>query len=120
MRAYGIDLLFKVLTGGYSDILSTFGTGGGALLAMRNGRAFEREADATGLQLLDKLGMRADGISSFFEKMLEKEPKDMADAAGIWSSHPPTNERIAATRRPATGRSAFTDAEWRAVRNVCK
>jgi hypothetical protein len=52
--------------------------------------------------------------------MLEKEPKDLAAAAGIWSSHPPTNERIAATRRPATGRPAFTDAEWRAVRNVCK
>jgi beta-barrel assembly-enhancing protease len=90
------------------------------LLALRNGRAFERQADATGVELLEKLGLRADGVASFFEQMMSKEPKDAAAAAGIWSSHPPTAERIAATRRPATGRPAFTDAEWRALRNVCK
>ncbi len=120
IRAYGVDLLIRLLSGGYSDILSTFGTGGSALLAMRNGRAFEREADATGVELLEKRGLRADGVSTFFEQMLEKEPKDAASAAGIWSSHPPTNERIAATKRPSTGKPAFSDAEWRALRNVCK
>ncbi|HEY4893838.1 MAG TPA: M48 family metalloprotease, partial [Reyranella sp.] len=86
----------------------------------RNGRAFEREADATGVALLEKLGVRADGIASFFEQMMEKEPKDMAAAAGVWSSHPPTAERIAATRRPASGKPAISDAEWKALRNVCK
>jgi predicted Zn-dependent protease len=70
--------------------------------------------------LLEKLGLRADGMASFFEQMMQKEPKDMAAAAGIWSSHPPTAERIAATKRPPTGQPAFTEAEWRAVRNVCK
>ena len=120
VRAYGIELLFKVLTGGYSDILSTFGTGGGALLAMRNGRAFEREADATGVRLLEQGGLRADGVSTFFEQMLEKEPADAATAAGIWSSHPPTRERIEATKRPPSGRPAFSAAEWQALRNVCK
>lgn len=120
VRAYGIDLLIKMLSGGYSDILSTFGTGGSALLAMRNGRAFEREADATGVRLLEQRGLRADGVSSFFEQMLEKEPADAATAAGIWSSHPPTKERIEATKRPATGRPAFSAAEWQALRNVCK
>jgi Zn-dependent protease with chaperone function len=120
MRTYGIELLVKLVTGGYSDLLSTLSTGGNILLALRNGRAFEREADSTGVKLLEKLGLRADGVSSFFEQMLEKEPKDLAKMAGIWSSHPPTNERIAATRRPDTGQPAFTDAEWRAVRNVCK
>lgn len=120
VKAYGIDLLLKTLSGGYSDILSTVGSGGGVLLALRNGRAFEREADATGVRLLEQRGLRADGVSSFFEQMLGKEPTDMAAAAGIWSSHPPTAERIAATRRPATGRPAFSNAEWQALRNVCK
>lgn len=120
VRQFGVELLVKLVSGGYSDLLSTLASGGNILLALRNGRAFEREADATGLQLLDKLGLRADGISSFFEQMLEKEPKDMAEAAGIWSSHPPTNERIAVTRRAATGRPPFSDAEWKAVRSVCK
>lgn len=120
VKAYGIDLLLKILSGGYSDILNTVGSGGGVLLALRNGRAFEREADATGVRLLEQLGLRADGVSSFFEQMLEKEPVDAAAAAGIWSSHPPTAERIAATRRPPTGRPAFSNAEWQALRNVCK
>ena len=120
LRHYGIGLLAQLVSGGYSDLVGTLATGGNLLLAMRNGRAFEREADATGVELLEKLGLRADGISSFFEQMMEKEPKDAAAAAGIWSNHPPTAERIAATRRPATGRPPFSDAEWKAVRNVCQ
>jgi len=119
-RQYGIDLMVKLVSGGYSDLLNTLTSGGNLLLALRNGRAFERDADATGVALLEKLGVRADGIASFFEQMMEKEPKDMAAVAGVWSSHPPTAERIAATKRPASGRPAFTDAEWKALRNVCK
>jgi len=119
-RQYGIDLMVKLVSGGYSDLLNTLTSGGNLLLALRNGRAFERDADATGVALLEKLEVRADGIASFFEQMMEKEPKDMAAVAGVWSSHPPTAERIAATRRPASGKPAFSDAAWKALRNVCK
>jgi Zn-dependent protease with chaperone function len=119
-RQYGIDLLAKLVSGGYSDLLTTLSSGGGILLALRNGRAFEREADTTGVSLLEKLELRADGIAGFFEQMLQKEPKDAALAAGIWSSHPPTQGRIDATRRPTTGRPAFSDADWKALRDVCK
>lgn len=120
VRQYGIELLVKLVSGGYSDMLSTLASGGNVLLALRNGRGFERDADATGVALLEKLEMRADGVASFFEQMQVKEPKDAAAAAGIWSSHPPTAERIEATRRPPSGKPPFTDAEWRSVRNVCK
>ena len=119
-RQYGVDLMVKLVSGGYSDLLNTLTSGGNLLLALRNGRAFERDADATGVALLEKLDLRADGVSRFFERMLEKQPVDMASVIGIWSSHPPTAERIAATRRPATGQPAFTDTEWKALRNVCK
>ena len=120
LRQYGIDLLAKLVTGGYSDVVSGMATGGNVLLALRNGRAFEREADAEGVEMLEKLGVRADGVASFFEQMMANQPKDMAAAAGIWSSHPPTGERIAATKRPSTGKPAFTEAEWKAIRSVCK
>jgi predicted Zn-dependent protease len=119
-RQYGVDLMVKLVSGGYSDLLNTLTSGGNLLLALRNGRAFERDADATGVALLEKLDLRADGIASFFEQMLAKEPKDAAAVAGIWSSHPPTAERIDATRRPSSGKPPFTDAEWKAIRNVCK
>ena len=71
------------------------------------------------MALLEKLGLRADGISTFFGDMMGQDKTDMATAAGIWSSHPPTAERVAATKRPATGRPPFSDAEWRALRRVC-
>ena len=117
-RQYGLDVLLHSLTGGFSDI-GTVTQGGGLLLALRNGRAFERQADATGVELLEKLGVRADGVASFFEQLMGKETSDTAKALGIWSSHPPTSERIEATRRPATGRPAFTEREWAALRSVC-
>ena len=120
LRQYGIDMLTRLVSGGYSDVVNGVATGGNVLLALRNGRAFEREADADGIAMLEKLELRADGVSSFFEQMMKGQPKDMAAAAGIWSSHPPTGERIAATKRPSTGKPAFTDAEWKAIRNVCK
>jgi beta-barrel assembly-enhancing protease len=117
-RQFGIDQLLKAMTGGFSD-LGTIGQGGSLLLALRNGRSFERDADATGVELLEKLGLRADGIASFFERMLENQPDDAAAMIGIWSSHPPTKERIAATRRPATGKPAFSEAEWQSLRAIC-
>jgi Zn-dependent protease with chaperone function len=117
-RQFGIEQVLRSMTGGFSD-LGTVGQGGSLLLAMRNGRAFERDADGTGVALLEKLGLRADGMSRFFERMLEDHPTDMATTIGIWSSHPPTAERIAATRRPASGKPAFSDAQWAALRHVC-
>ena len=109
------------MTGGFSD-LGTVGAGGGLLLALRNGRAFERDADATGVELLEKLGLRADGVSSFFERMLEEaSPTDTAAAARHLvepSADRRAHRRDAAGRRPA--RPAFSDAQWAALRNVCK
>lgn len=118
VRQYGIELLLRLMTGGYSEI-GTLGSGGGLLLGLRNGRAFEREADATGIALLEKRGLRADGMSRFFAQMLKQEPTGSVRLPDIWSDHPPTAERIAATKRPASGRPAFTDQEWKALRLVC-
>ena len=118
-RQFGVNMLLSLLTGGYSD-LGTLGSGGGLLLALRNGRAFEREADATGIRLLEKRGLRADGMSRFFAELMKHEPSDPALSLGIWSDHPPTAERIAATKRSSAGQPDFTDQEWKALRAVCK
>ena len=117
-RQYGSNLLLGLLTGGYSE-LGTLGSGGGLLLALRNGRNFERSADVTGIKLLEKRGLRADGMSRFFEQLLEHQPTDPALLLGIWSDHPPTAERIAATKRPPTGLPPFSPQEWKALRSVC-
>ena len=119
-RQYGVELLLKLVTGGYSDSMGTLSSGGSLLYAQRNGRAAERAADATGVGLLEKEGLRADGVAGFFERLLKDGKPDAAEAAGIWSSHPPTRERIEATKRPATGKEPFTTAQWRALRAVCE
>lgn len=118
VRQFGVEQLLKAMTGGFSD-LGTLGSGGTILLALRNGRSFERDADATAVELLEKLGLRADGVAHFFERLLEERPTDPAAMIGIWSSHPPTRERIEATTRPPTGRPAFSDAEWAALKASC-
>ena len=117
-RQYGSNLLLGLLTGGYSE-LGTLGSGGGLLLALRNGRNFERSADVTGIKLLEKRGLRADGMSRFFGELMKHEPSDPAVTLGIWSDHPPTAERIAATKRPPTGLPPFSPQEWKALRSVC-
>jgi Zn-dependent protease with chaperone function len=118
-RQYGVEQILKAVTGGYSD-LGTLQSGGTLLLAMRNGRSFEREADATGVSLLERLGLRADGMARFFESLLKGEPADAAATAGILSDHPPTQERIDATRRPATGAPDFAEKDWQSIRAICR
>lgn len=118
-RQYGAEQILKAATGGYAD-LGTLQSGGTLLLAMRNGRAFEREADATGVALLERLGLRADGMARFFEGLLKSEPKDAAATAGILSDHPPTQERIDTTRRPPTGAPDFTEKDWQSIRAICR
>jgi predicted Zn-dependent protease len=69
--------------------------------------------------LLEKLGLRADGMAEFFAQLQKTQPRDGAAQLGIWSTHPPTAERIAATKRPASGKPAFSDQEWAALKAVC-
>ncbi len=121
LRAYGFGVLTRLLTGGFSGDVATLSDLGGVLLALRHGRDAEREADATALQLLDGASMRADGLSRFFEKLLTMQKgDDAAEKMGVFSTHPPTRERIDATRREkATGQPAMTAAEWKALKAIC-
>jgi predicted Zn-dependent protease len=137
LRAYGFEMLMKLVTGGYSSDVQTLGGAGGVLLALRHGREAERESDRTALELMDRLGMRADGLASFFGKLLDSQnkpstgdkgktgdtkakPRDAAEELGIFSTHPPTQERLDATRRPPTGAPPMTAREWQGLRTICR
>lgn len=120
LRAYGFGLVTKLLVGGFSADVGSVADAGGLLLALRHSREAEREADRTGLQLLDATGMRADGLARFFGKILDEQGgKDGAQQMGVFSTHPPTNERIEATKRPPTGAPPMSAREWQALRTVC-
>ena len=57
-------------------------------------RAFESEADMLGLQYLYKAGYDPTAFVDFFEKIQSLEKKKPGTMAKIFSSHPPTDDRI--------------------------
>jgi beta-barrel assembly-enhancing protease len=84
-------------------------------------REMEREADARALALLQRANIRADGLASFFREMAKE--KDADGAFPDWlSTHPGLQARAEAAEQAATrdeGGPALTDAEWKAVQNIC-
>jgi Zn-dependent protease with chaperone function len=89
-------------------------------LVLSYSRDMEREADQRGIELLQQAGIRADGMSAFFE-VIKKDVEDsvLSDLPEFLSTHPDLEARIAATRQPATGAPAMSDADWQRVRKVC-
>jgi predicted Zn-dependent protease len=61
-------------------------------------RGFEREADYLGLQYLYKTGYDPNAYISFFEKVQAQEKKRPGSIPKIFSSHPPSAERIRNTQ----------------------
>ncbi len=57
-------------------------------------RGFEREADLLGLQYLYKAGYDPTAFVEFFEKLQAAEKRKPGTMAKIFSSHPPTGDRI--------------------------
>jgi Zn-dependent protease with chaperone function len=99
---------------------SSLASMGHLALALSYSRDMEREADRRGIELLQKAGIRADGMSAFFAVIKEDVKKGMFDGLPEFlSSHPDLDARIAATQQPPTGAAAMSDAEWRTLRQVC-
>lgn len=82
-------------------------------------REAEREADAIGIDLMNRAGLEASGIGDLLGR-IAKKGGEMDGWLGFLSTHPHSRERAAAARRDsrATGQ-AFTDAEWKAVKAMC-
>jgi Zn-dependent protease with chaperone function len=110
--------LGAVLTLMFGD--SSLAGAGQLALALSYSRDMEREADQRGIELLQKAGIRADGMSAFFE-VIKKDVEDsmLSDMPEFLSTHPDLDARIAATRQPETGAPAMSDADWQLVRKMC-
>ncbi len=57
-------------------------------------RGFEKEADLLGLQYMYKAGYDPTAFTDFFEKLQAKEKRKPGTIAKIFSSHPPTDDRV--------------------------
>ena len=64
------------------------------LAFLKFSRNAEREADFLGLQYMYKAGYDPTSFITFFEKIREKERKSPGSVPKIFSSHPPTKDRV--------------------------
>ena len=88
---------------------------GQVLLGAAYSRAAEREADAAAIEILNEAGIRGGPLAD----LLVRAEED-AKVPALISSHPGAKERAGVIRRLTRGRdSAFSDADWRAVRRAC-
>ncbi|MFQ5778922.1 MAG: M48 family metallopeptidase [Terriglobia bacterium] len=85
-------------------------------------RDAEREADYLGLQYMWKAGYDPTSYISFFEKIREREAKSPGSVPKIFSSHPPTKERITRAQKeierilPAREQYVVTTSEFGSVK----
>lgn len=92
------------------------------LTFLKFSRDSEREADFLGLQYMYKAGYDPTSFISFFEKIQEKERKRPGSIPKVFSSHPPTKERVKraqteiATLLPARPEYVVTSSEFEQVK----
>ena len=65
---------------------------------MKYGRDAEREADGYAVQEMYDAGIDPEGMATFFEKLLKLQKGKPSKLEQMFSTHPPTAERIAAVR----------------------
>jgi predicted Zn-dependent protease len=66
-------------------------------------RDAEREADFLGLQYMYKAGYDPNAYITFFERIQADEKRQPGTIPKIFSTHPPTPERIANTQKEIAG-----------------
>jgi Zn-dependent protease with chaperone function len=119
LRSMGISALLQFLTGG-SD-LEGLASAAGVLTFLSYSRAAEEEADSTAIEILTTAGINADGLGRFFGRLqADEKGSGIAGLIPSWlSTHPPTEARLRATTRDATGAPALGDEMWRRLQAIC-
>lgn len=116
LRSYGLQLLIESLTGSAGGGVA--GGVGETLLGLSYSRDAEREADVTGIGLLQQAGLRADGLGRFFERFGGEA--DTPAALDLLSTHPSSESRAElAERVGSTGAPAMSAADWQALQVIC-
>ncbi len=119
LRTMGISALLQLLSGGAG--METIANAGGALAFLSYSRGAEAEADAAAVEILDRAGLNADGLSRFFARWRHTEDDGSIAGwlPGWFSTHPSAEARRQATARDATGAPALDAEGWAGLRAIC-
>jgi predicted Zn-dependent protease len=119
VRVVGLSAAIELMMGGGGGTLANLGV---LLTQLQYTRDAEREADATGLELLRKASIAPAGVIDFFQRM-EAAEKDKGSATfDILRSHPRSADRAreAAKGPPYPSTPALTAEQWQALRGICQ
>ncbi len=135
VRVYGLQMLLSLFTAGQGA--DNLGSIAGVLAVLRYSRAAEAEADAYAIEVMEKAKVDPRGLQTFFTRLIKKKTgsgtgkksddstsfsKRIEPFTDLFSTHPGTDERIAQLQpRPGgTEPAILSDAEWKALKAICK
>ena len=123
VRLTGMQVLISLATGSDGGTIVTNLAGFAALL--RYTRSAEMKADVYSLELLNHARIDPLGLKRFFESIKELEearrPR-IGPLGSIIATHPATEERIARIKPLENGPPlpVMTEAQWQALKKICK
>ena len=110
-RQLGLEIITGIISGrnprGARRIVSQLAGIGGILSMLHHSRTAEREADALAVENLREAGYNPEGVTGFFEKLLEINDSEPGALAAMFATHPPSRERVANTREQIAGLPAL-------------
>lgn len=134
VRVYGLQMFLSLFTAGQgADTISNVA---GVLAVLKYSRGAEAEADAYAVKVLDNSKVDPKGLQTFFARLQKKKAvtgtgkpreessslrKQIEPFTDLFSTHPGTDDRIANIKpRPGgTEPAILSDAEWKALKEIC-
>lgn len=119
IQRLGAGVFFDVVFGG-AGLGQAFAIGSSSIASMSFSREYETDADARGLDMMERAHIDPHATAALFERIAAAFPAE-DQIPPLLRSHPAHADRAAAARARASGGStpSLTAAEWQAVRSMC-
>ncbi|MEM9471618.1 MAG: M48 family metallopeptidase [Pseudomonadota bacterium] len=135
VRVYGVQMLLSLFTAGQGA--DSLGSIAGVIAVLRYSREAEAQADAYAVEVMENANVDPKGLRNFFARLIKKNTSTGGEAKAddstsfrkriepltdLFSTHPGTDDRIArlVPRPGGTEPAILSDAEWRALKAICK
>ncbi len=135
VRVYGLQMFLSLFTAGQGA--ENLGSIAGVLAVLQYSRSAEAEADAYAVEVMENAKVDPKGLQTFFTRLLKKKSgtgaakkdddstslqKRIEPFTDLFSTHPGTDDRIAGFKPRAGGTepAILSDAEWKALKAICR